>query len=146
MKREAVWREERDKFRPRPPPLLFPTQFLFFKKRTNKRSQVGLERRCQLILVAKSNVNVLEMFFTLKTTFASLLPLLCYLDVLVSIASNENQTLFFFHPANLRGITSREVYQEFQPSDDIFRRSGAKGWLFRRQVPSTHPQPTLPNC
>ena len=35
--------------------------------------------------------------------------------------------LRFFYPADPGRITSREVYQEFQPSDDIFRRSGAKG-------------------
>ena len=30
--------------------------------------------------------------------------------------------LFFFHPADPRGITHREVYQEFQRSYDIFHR------------------------
>ena len=35
--------------------------------------------------------------------------------------------IFFFYPADPQGITSREVYQEFQPSYDIFHRSGAKG-------------------
>ena len=41
---------------------------------------------------------------------------------------------FFFHPADPRG-SHREVYQEFQPSYDIFRR-WCQG-LFRPQVPCT---------
>ena len=39
----------------------------------------------------------------------------------------------------------REVYRKFRPSDDIFRRSGAKGYSDHRF--RAHPQPTLPaNC
>ena len=40
--------------------------------------------------------------------------------------------IFFFYPADPQVITYREVYQEFQPSCDIFRRSGAKGCLDHR--------------
>ena len=32
-----------------------------------------------------------------------------------------------FHPVDPRGITSREVYHDFQPGYDIFHRSGATG-------------------
>ena len=45
------------------------------------------------------------------------------------------QQSFLFHPADPRGITDREVYQEFQPSYDILRR-WCQG-LFRSQVPCT---------
>ena len=51
--------------------------------------------------------------------------------------------LFSFHPL---GVTSREVYREFQPSDDIFRRSGAKGFSdqrFRASTQSRQPVNTL---
>ena len=44
-----------------------------------------------------------------------------------------------FYPADPRGITYREVYQEFQPSDDLFHRSSAKGCSdhrFRARIPS----------
>ena len=50
-------------------------------------------------------------------------------------------SLFFFYPADPQVIT-REVYQEFQPSYDIFPR-WCQG-LLRPQV--LCPQPTLPNC
>ena len=49
--------------------------------------------------------------------------------------------LFFFHSVDPRGITDREVYQEFQPSYDIFHRSRAKGCSdhrFRACTPSLH--------
>ena len=36
---------------------------------------------------------------------------------------------FLFPPADPWGITSKEVYQEFQRGYDIFRRSDAKGCL-----------------
>ena len=40
----------------------------------------------------------------------------------------EIRSIFLFHPAaDPQGITSRVVYQKFQPCYDIFRRSGAKG-------------------
>ena len=50
---------------------------------------------------------------------------------------------FFFHPADSRGITSREAYQEFQPSYDIFRRSGVKGCSDHRFCVRAPSQPTL---
>ena len=58
---------------------------------------------------------------------------------------SKNIDLFLFHPADPPGITDRVDHHEFQPSYDIYRRSGAKGFV-RPQVPCKHPQPTLPNC
>ena len=43
------------------------------------------------------------------------------------VCSDFRLRYFLFHPADPRGITSGEVYQEFQPIYDIFRRPGAKG-------------------
>ena len=60
-----------------------------------------------------------------------------------NLPNTDNKYLYvsLFHPVDPEGITSREVYQEFQPSYDIFRRSGAKDCLdhrFQVCTPSVH--------
>ena len=50
-------------------------------------------------------------------------------------------SIFIYPAADPRGITSREVYQKFQSSYDIFRGSGAKccsDHRFRARTPSLH--------
>ena len=65
------------------------------------------------------NKNIQQLKFQAKNKFSEK-PKICLFKI-------SQETLLLFHPADPQEITSGEVYQEFNPSDDIVRRSGAKG-------------------
>ena len=81
------------------------------------------------------------MLFLDKDTKATLLSVYIRIFIVSCLCHSE---CFFFHPADPRGITSREVYGG--NSNPVMTSSAGPVPRVVQNTGSVHPQPALPNC